>query len=412
MDTINYSMSNDVQIPVGELRVGMFVTGLDRDWLETPFLTQGFYIRAPDDIEQVARYCRYVWVSGRESPFSFMPVNFASGELIGRKPHKHAKSKSLKHEFRKVNGFIADANTFAKSMLDDVRLGRAIDTEQARTVVQDCVQSIIRHPDALTWMTKMRTENLYTSEHCLNVCILSVVFGRKLGLKQQQLINLGLCGLLHDVGKMRIPDEILNKPGPHDEQERAVMQKHAEEGKQLLMEKRGMYQGAIEAAYHHHERPDGQGYPQGLSAEEIPLFSKIISIVDAYDAMTGDRVYSRGRPSNVALRIIYEERGRQFDEKLALGFIQTIGLYPPGSIVELVNGYIGLVFEADSVYRHLPKVLLMLDEEKQPTEHRVVDLAKTESGELDKGFHITHLLPDGSYGIRLRDCFEQGLLTL
>ncbi len=404
-------VSNDTRVAVSDLEVGMFVTKLDRDWLDTPFLMQGFYIKTHEDIDRVAQYCHHVWVLGTATPFLLEKVDFKSGELIGRKPAEYAIERPVRHEYREVMTLIKSAGNFTKNMLSDARLGHSLDTAKARDVVDQCVNSIIRHPDALSWMVRMRNEDEYTAEHCLNVCILSLVFGRKLGLRKQQLNNLGLCGLLHDIGKMKVPPGILNKPGPHDAQEREIMRAHTTAGKELLTAKRGMYEGAIDVAQNHHEREDGAGYPRGISGENLSLFNKIVSIVDAYDAITGNRVYARGRPSSEALRIIYENKGRQFDSKLALAFIQTIGLYPPGSIVELVNGYIGLVFESDNVYRHLPKVMLLLDGNKRSCEQKVVDLTLTESGKLSKDYFISHILPDGSYGIYLKSCFEQGLLS-
>ncbi|WGO97311.1 HD-GYP domain-containing protein [Saccharophagus degradans] len=402
---------SDIKTPVNELHVGMFVTALDRDWLETPFLTQGFYIESPDDIKKIAEYCKYVWVLGRPKPLHTGKVDFESGVLIGRKPTKYEVVHSSIEEHKFVDGFIQKASEFTKGMLDNLRAGGVLDTQTARGVVSDVVASVVRSPDALMWMTRMRDEDAYTAEHSLNVCILATVFGRKLGLRKPQLINLGLCGFLHDVGKTKIPEAVLNKPGKLTDKEMKMMQAHATHGRNILMEKRDMYEGAIEVAYSHHERPDGKGYPRGLSSVDTSLFTKIISIVDAYDAMTADRVYQKARPSSQALNIIYEVRGQQFDENLALAFIQTIGLYPPGSVVELVNGCVGLVLETNLNYRHLPLVLIMRDENKKECNHRLVDLALTVTGELSRQYFIRYMLRDGSCGISLKACFEAGILN-
>lgn len=401
---------SDIKTSVDELHVGMFVTALDRDWLETPFLTQGFYIETQDDIREISKYCKHVFILGQPKALPVVDVDFESGVLIGRKPTKYDVVHSSSEEHVFVNDFIQKASSFTKNMLDELRAGGAVDTRESRELVQDVVGSVVRNPDALLWMTKMREEDQYTAEHSLNVCVLATVFGRKLGLRRPQLVNLGLCGFLHDVGKVRVPEAVLNKPGRLTEKEMKIMQAHATHGRNILREKKDMYEGAIEVAYSHHERPDGKGYPQGLSSSDTSLFSKIIAIVDAYDAMTADRVYQKAKPSSQALNIIYEMRGKQFDENLALAFIQTIGLYPPGSVVELINGCVGLVLETNLTYRHLPLVLIMRDENKQPCRHRLVDLALTLNGEISRQYHIRYMLRDGSCGISLKACFDSGIL--
>ena len=166
---------------------------------------------------------------------------------------------------------------------------------------------------------------------------------------------------------------------------------------------------AINVAYMHHERPDGKGYPNGLYAKDLSLFTKIIAIVDTYDAITNDRVYAKGRPSTEALRIIYEQRGRQFDEQLAMAFIQTIGIYPPGMLVELISGEVGIVVDATSGPKHLPQILVVLDENKQPCKEISVNLALTVDAEDSRGARIKSALPDGSYGLRMKDYFDRGV---
>ncbi|WP_188149664.1 HD-GYP domain-containing protein [Teredinibacter waterburyi] len=408
---IDFPSRYDRKIHVRDLRTGMYVTRLDRDWLETPFLLQGFLIHSANDVEEVAKYCEYVWVHNTEIPFA------KDADMLSQR-HASQNSNALFHvstpiaeEHSIVRKLFSETSKYTQTMMEDVRLGRAIEEKKARVIVDKNVQSVMRNPDALAWMTKMRSEDSYTAEHSLSVCILALIFGRSLGFKEPQLSNLGLCGLLHDVGKIRVPIEILNKPSRLTDKEMKIMQAHAAHGRKLLSESKNMYEGAIDVAYCHHERPDGKGYPQGLPSEDISLFSKIISIVDSYDAMTCERVYAQAKPSTEALKIIYEERGKQFDENLALAFIQTIGLYPPGSIVELHNGCVGVVVETNVQSRHLPKVLIMRDEEKLPCTHRLVDLATTLAGELSSQYQIKTIQRDGYRNIYLRECFEKGYLT-
>ncbi len=405
-------IKREIKIPVQDLREGMFVCGLDRDWLETPFALQGFYVRTREDIEQVRKYCRYVYVIGTGRLQITETVNFESGELIGRKPEHYPISGKAEQEWPSVKAISSKARVFVRGMLDDVRLGQSVDSPAARVLVEESVDSVIRHPDAMAFATKLRGQDEYTAEHCMNVCMLAIIFGRKLGLRKQQLVNLGLCGLLHDAGKARIPTEILNKPGRLTDEEFALMKRHSEYGRDLLSEKKDMYHEAIEVAYAHHERPNGTGYPRGLQDEHISLFTRIIAIVDCYDAITNDRVYAKGRPVSEALRILYEQRGEQFDDKLVLAFIQTIGIYHPGMLVELVNGMVAVVVDSAHGPRHLPRILLLLNRDKQPVRERFLDLNTFIQNDLGRNFLIKRTLPDGCYGLQLAELVERKLFSV
>lgn len=391
---------------VSDLRVGMYVAKLDRDWLETPFILQGFVLESQEDVDIVAEYCSYVYV---DTIYKAVPLAAAQGR--SKAPIQYRNTTKIDEEHRKIVGAFRQARSLTKSLLDDIRLGGAINTEHAKEMVSNCVQSVIRHPDALMWMAKIRSESEYTAEHCLNVCILAVAFGRVLGMPEEELHKLGMCGLLHDVGKMKVPADILNKPASLTIGEMRAMMAHTIHGRNLLLSTDGIYNGVIDVAYSHHERVDGKGYPRKLAGASISLFSKIIAIVDAYDAMTADRCYQSAKTSTEALKIIYQDRGTHFDERLALKFLQTVGLYPPGSIVELHSGQVAIVVETNHKLRHLPKVLLVRDQNKKPLEKEIfVDLSQVEEGELPDTFLIKQVWKDQSFGISLRKYMEQGLI--
>jgi putative nucleotidyltransferase with HDIG domain len=387
--------------------MGMFVSKLDRDWLDTPFIMQGFYIEDPEDIEIVAEYCEYVWVDTRQ--FGKGDDNPHDGTASQRPPLPQPDCP-VQEEHKRAYKAFRSARRVTSSLLDEIRLGAAIDSDQAKDVVTDVVSSVIRHPDAMLWLAKVREEHSYTSDHCLNVCVLAVAFGRHLGIEGEELKRLGLCGLLHDVGKMRVPAEIVDKPARLTPKEFSLMKSHTVHGRNLLMTTKNLFPGVVDVAYSHHERIDGKGYPRKLSGGSITPFAKIIAIVDAYDAMTANRCYSRAKTSTEALKEIYKGRGIQFDEEYALEFIKTIGLYPPGSLVELYSGEVGLVFESNSRWRHLPKVLLLLDDKKEHLKkEKVVDLSFIELGDLPKKYLIKQVWPDGSFGLHINKYKERGL---
>jgi putative nucleotidyltransferase with HDIG domain len=387
----------------------MFVSKLDRDWQETPFLMQGFMIESLDDIDTVAEYSQYVWIDAVKEEWIPPEQRGVAGPAIP-KVKSYVNKVDAQKEHRAAMGVYRQARQLTKTLLDDVRLGGAINTEQAKSTVKDCVHSILRNPDALLWMARMRNESEYTAEHCLNVCILSIAFGRHLGMSEAELEKLGLCGLLHDVGKMRVPAQVLNKVEPLTEKEFNMIKAHTVHGRNLLMSSPGVPNIAVDVAYSHHERIDGEGYPRKMKASGISDFARIVAIVDAYDAMTADRCYSRAIPSTDALKRIFQDRGTQFDERLALEFIKSVGLYPPGSIVELVNGLVGIVLETNTRYRHLPKIIAVRDLNQRLDKERIIVLGEIEQKTLDKGHLIKRALCDGSHGIFIREYREKGLI--
>ena len=408
---MSFKPSNIEKIHIADLRLGMYVCKLDRDWLDTPFIMQGFLIEDREDIDIVAEYCEFVFIDKSETRKTPSGPSSNVGTASSARTPRYAYQTDINAEHKQMYKTFREARSVTRGLLENIRLGEAINTSQAKETVHDCVQSIIRHPDALLWMSRIREQREYTAEHCLNVCILAIAFGRQLDFSEQELENIGMCGLLHDVGKMRVPIEIVDKPGPLTTKEFRMMKAHTVHGRNLLMSTSGLYGGAIDVAYSHHERIDGEGYPRKLPGSGISYYSKLISIVDAYDAMTADRCYDAAKTSTEALKIIYAERGAQFDEKLALKFIQTIGLYPAGSIVELYNGNVGIIIEANTRYRHLPRLILVLDENKKPLKkEKIIDLSLIEAGELPKLFLIKQVWKDGSFGVQLREFQKKGLV--
>jgi putative nucleotidyltransferase with HDIG domain len=397
-----------IKIHISELKVGMYVSRLDRDWQETPFLMQGFMIESLDDIDAVAQYSEHVWIDAVREEWVPPEARGVSGTPIPR-VKSYINKVDAQKEHQAAMGVFREAKKLTKTLLDDARLGGVINTEQAKATVKECVGSILRNPDALIWMSRMRNEDEYTAEHCLNVCILSIAFGRHLGMSEPELEKLGLCGLLHDVGKMRVPANVLNKSEALTDKEFNIIKAHTVHGRNLLMSSPGIPNATVDVAYSHHERVDGTGYPRKLKAAGISDFARIIAIVDAYDAMTGDRCYSRAIPGTDALKRIFDERGKHFDERLALEFIKFVGLYPPGSIVELVNGLVGIVLETNYRYRHLPRIIVVKDLQQTLEKEQILNLADVEQKKLDKTYLIKRALRDGTHDIHLRDYREKGL---
>ena len=401
------SSEKTIKIHISELKIGMFVSKLDRPWLETPFLMQGFVIESLDDIDAIAEYSQHVWIDAvREE---WVPPEQRAVARGQSKKVSYINKVDTKAEHSAALQTYREARRITRTLLDDLRLGGVINSEQAKETVKDCVHSILRNSDALLWMSKIRSQDEYTAEHCLNVCILAIAFGRHLGMSEADLEKLGLCGLLHDVGKMKIDPEVLNKPSSLTEKEFSIMKAHSIHGRNLLMASPGIPNSTIDVAYSHHEKMDGTGYPRGLKSSGISELAKMIAIVDAYDAMTADRCYSPSIPSTEALKIIFKDRGTHFDDRLALEFIKSVGLYPPGTLVELVNGLVAIVFETNSKFRHLPKIIVVKNQDNLLAKNVLVDLADVEKQTLEKTFLIKRALKDGAFGVFIKDYKEQGL---
>lgn len=402
------SSQKTIRIHISELKIGMYVSQLDRPWLETPFLMQGFLIESIEDIAAVAEYSEHVWIDAVHEEWVAPEVK---GSLKTNKtsPRKYINKVDTRREHAQALEIYREARQMARTMLNGLQLSSVINSVEAKTTVKQCVDSVLRNPDALIWMSKIRSQDEYTAEHCLNVCILAIAFGRHLGLSEAELEKLGLCGLLHDVGKMRVPSEVLNKPAKLTDKEFNIIKAHATHGRNLLMSSKGIPNSAVDVAYSHHEKVDGSGYPRKLNSAGISDLAKIIAIVDAYDAMTADRCYSEAIPSTEALKIIFKDRGTHFDDRLALEFIKSVGLYPPGTLVELVNGLVAIVFETNPKFRHLPSVIAVSQQQEPLEKKRLIHLADVEQGVLGKDFLIKRALRDGSFGVSVRDYGELGL---
>lgn len=395
------------KIAVSGLKLGMFVCELDRPWLETPFILQGFPIRTLDDIDEIAKYCEWVIVEQSEDVWQ-KPEERSSINPELKRGNPYPNHVTRQQEKRTAETAHTAARALTRSFMDDVRLGRAIDIREVKVTVSECVKSILRNPDAMSWMAKIRSRDQYTSEHSLNVGLLAITFGRALGASEEDLNKLGFAGMLHDIGKMRTPLDILNKEGALSTEEFNIIKSHPQDGRDILLSHKNIYHGAVDVAYGHHEALDGSGYPRAIKAGGITDFTRIITLCDVYDAITSDRSYRRGASSLNALKIIHDARGTKYDPKLAEDFIECIGLYPPGSVVELHSGEVGIVISTNYRHRHLPKVLVLRDPDKQSGSERVIALEKLAT-DVQSARLIKSVLPNGSHGIRVEDYIERGL---
>ena len=399
------------KLDVHDLRPGMYVAELDRPWRETPFLFQGFYIESHADIEQIKRYCAHVFVDADLGAKPAAPsLNTHDGrvelEMLKRQARAHYQTNAyndastLAQEVEPARAILREARAAIANIMEDARLGRALDAPGARRQIKAMTQSIVRNPDALMCLTQLKEKDAYTVEHSLRVCILSLAFGRHLGVPEAGLHDLGLGALLHDVGKAKIPLEILNKPGALTPEEFNIIQTHVPAGVKLLEDTHGIPRTALEVASGHHERYSGTGYARGLKGREIGNAAMITAIVDCYDAMTSDRVYKAAISSHNALKKMYTWRDRDFEGRLVEHFIQCMGIYPIGSLVELNTGHVGVVTTINRLRYLRPQVVLVLNRDKQRYgKPRTVDLLTEMRDEANQTWEIKSVLEPGTYGI-------------
>ncbi|NQD38151.1 HD-GYP domain-containing protein [Permianibacter sp. IMCC34836] len=410
-------MNNRQRISVSELRLGMCVIDLDRPWLETPFLIQGFILSTEADIKAVQQYCRYVYIDPRRGALPTSSKDRGQQNLdrnssfsLFQRSEPPAPKRAVEEELPDARKVHARGSSLVRGFMDDIRFGRVLNVKAIEEGVADTVDSVLRNPDAMMWLAQLRKKDASHEQHCLNACILAVTFGRHLGLPRDELQKLGICALLHDVGKLQIPDAVLNKTGPLSEAELATMRKHTDFGRVILMSARELYHGAIDVAHSHHEWVDGTGYPRGLNGGQISPFAKIIAIVDTYDDIIGEHVYRGERTAFEALKEINAGRGKQFDESLVKHFIDMIGVFPVGSIVELGSGEVGIVLAQTPNKPMLPRVVLLLDANKQPRKEQILNLAMP-AAEGAPAHRVVRVLRRGDYGLDPQQLQERGLMA-
>jgi HD-GYP domain-containing protein (c-di-GMP phosphodiesterase class II) len=263
-------------------------------------------------------------------------------------------------ELAPANEIYNAAKNLLLEAVEDVRMGREVNVAAVIGVVENILDSLVRNPDTLPSLTQLKSHDEYTFSHSVNVGILVVAFGRHHGLAPDALLRLGVGGLLHDIGKVRVPLSILNKPGRYTKDEYAVMKRHPETGGEILYRTPGIAEDSIHPVVEHHERGDGTGYPYNKTLAKMNPFGLIAQLADVYDAMTSERVYHKERPPYEVLRYLYA-RGQtgHFDLSMVQKFIQCVGIYPVGSLVELSTGESGLVMSVNRDWLLAPRVLII-----------------------------------------------------
>ncbi len=412
----------------------MYVARLDKPWLKTPYELQGVKIRSHEDIERLRRYCNYVYVDIEKgcSPdprfwvvreglrvYDTPPRSAVSAKPVAT-PEAHNEYTALrKTHYQDVTPIEAEFHVAEQAherlqedfhkVMDRLDRNNEFDVDALNESICGVVDSIIRSPGAMTLVIKLRQFDDSTYTRALGTSVWCATFGRHLGLEKPSIETLALGGMLLDVGKSAIPVKLLRKPGKLTGREHKTLRDHVDQGVRMLSTTAGLSleerlpMDVLQMVATHHERADGSGYPQCLGNAAIPIFGRIAGIVDSFDAMTNLRLYSTEEPMSPheAIAELYELRGKLFQAELVEQFIQTVGLYPTGALVELSTGEVGAVIAVNGLRRLRPSVMLLLDSNKEPLpQFRLVDLSSS-----DESLSVVRGLQRGAYGIDMKEVF-------
>lgn len=348
-------MADEIKrIDVADLKVGMYVHDLNCDWMSHPFLRRRFKVMQESDILKIIEagiHQIYIDTSkGLDLPHAptahevYRVLESQMRVIAEEPPHAPARVESGR-ELQRARLIHYEANQIVHSVLQDARLGKQVSLEQVAPAVEHITESILRNNGALLSLCRIKDKDNYTFQHSVSVGVLMVSFCHAKGMNRADILQAGIGGMLHDIGKMKVPDEILNKPGRLTEQEFVQIKCHVVESQKILHATPGISSISAEVAAQHHERHDGSGYPEGLKGEQISDMGQMAAIVDVYDALTSNRCYHQGMLPTDALRKIYEWSTFHFNPKLVQSFMRTIGIYPVGTLVRLQSGRLGTVVE-------------------------------------------------------------------
>lgn len=419
------------KISVEDLEIGMYVSRLDRPWVETRFLFQGFSISNEDDIAQLRETCQYVFIDPQverpaDGPFrtpgagrrrasqaaTVTTYHSGSHDKLGevfRSPpaaETYPVVTTLDKEMVHARESRSETLDMVTSVISDLKMGRKITLTSVREGVNGLIDSIVRNPTAFMWLTRLKRKDTYAYTHSVDACGLAVAFGRHLGFSRVDLESLAVGTLLFDIGKLQLPDSLLAKPGRLTENEHRLILRHVEFGVEIAREIEGVDNQVLSVIASHHERHDGSGYPRGLPGHKIPVNGRIAALVDCYDAITSDRPYSPAMSAYDAIQSLYEWRDKDFQADMVEQFIQCIGLYPTGTLVEMSTGEVGIVLAQNRVRRLRPQVMMLLDKDKYAYElNPIVDLIEEPLDAGGKPVEILRPLPGGSYGIDAGDYY-------
>ncbi len=411
----------EVKTSIKGLEIGMFVSRLDRPWIETPYLMEGMMIESAEDIQKLSKYSSYVyvdieqglspktryWAVGNEDEMSLsrdaVPDRgeHTENEYSRYRQCVYETTTELQQELKTSSIIFDEVSERTRTVFEDLKKGKKLDLVSLKRGIKATVDSIIRNPSAFMLLVQLRKSDDYSYSHALGTSVWCAQFGRHLGLKAGDINALALGGMLLDVGKIDLPESVSKKISQFTPEDMEIYKRHVTLGVKLLAKSANIHRSILQMVATHHERADGSGYQLGIRNDKIPLFGRIAGIVDSYDAMTTQKAHrEKTLNPHEAITELYNLRGKLFQAELVEQFIQTVGLYPTGSLVELNTGEVGVVTEINDLKRLYPIVVLLLDNNKQPyDDFQTVDLSQV------SGMKVARGLEPGAYGIKTDELF-------
>ncbi|WP_432734885.1 HD-GYP domain-containing protein [Maridesulfovibrio sp. FT414] len=354
-----------------DLKPGMYVQSYGLGTFTDPLVEVGRFIESYDDI------IKYLPDDTAKVEILTDKALSEKNEIRSERPKRSAEqaAQELSAALPEARRIHEEALDYARKFIQDVKDGKIIEVEEAEPMIGKVIDSISTNGAAALTLAFLKRYDEYTYTHCINVNLYSLLLGKALGLERKQLEKLGIAAMFHDVGKGRVPNKVLNKPGKLTEQEFEVMKGHSMQGLNVLKEVRGLDLSILRGVVEHHERYGGNGYPRQLKGEEIHPFGRMIAIADVYDALTSVRVYKEAMTPAKTLSLMFKWKGTDFDPAYLNRFIRIMGIYPPGTMVQLEDKRFALVLETNESSPLKPKVKILFNRRMQPVQSECIDLA-------------------------------------
>lgn len=398
------------KVLVSDLKPGMYVYELDRPWTDTPFAFQGFVLRTDKQFETLRKYCKHVFVDSEREEIKEEPVKLQPGkgplaaDLQGTGKVIHVERASVEQEFSRAGESREAASTVVQSAFSSVQAKKALDSGELKVAVSNVTDSVLRNPDAMLLLGALQERGGYQLTRALDVSIYMIAFARFLGMDVEAIERAGMVGLLQDVGMLKIPEEIRNKPGRLSPEELEQVRGHVALTVETLRTTPGLPAEVAEIAALHHERCDGSGYPAGKNGKAIPVLGMMAGIVDVFDALTTKRPYAEAMSPSNALNVLHKLRDTAFHPVLVEQFIRCIGYFPVGAVVELNSGETAIVISQNTAKRLQPRIMVVRDAQGQLLRpQKLLDLAKTPKTADGEPYRIRQTVEFGRAGVTPRD---------
>ncbi len=359
------------KIETKSLKIGMYIHDLDASWMSHPFLRNRFQVDDQKIIDEVVGAgIKHVYIdTERGLDFEMaVPLELVQQEIADSKQQLAEtqsgliKQVSFESELIRAQSIVSEANTAVRGFMQEVRFGKQVEKAVVDEVVENVTESVFRNQDALITLSRIKSVDQYTYMHSISVCVLMTAFARAMDFDADTIRQISVGALLHDLGKMRVSPEILNKPGKLNMDEFQLMKRHVDFGEELLAGQSWMSELSLKVVLEHHERIDGSGYPHGLSGDEISEVGRMAAIVDVYDALTSSRCYKKSWEPTYTLGKMLEWSRDHFGQAMAHQFVRCVGIYPVGTLVRLNSGMIAVVVDQHEDYLLQPRVRLVFNE--------------------------------------------------